>query len=266
MFLKNGINEFIPKPIDVRKLNVILTTWIPLEKQQKNSIVVAGGNEGSLEVPVIPGVDTKVGLMNTGGSVKSYTSILSFFCKDLDERLPQIRKAAAEEDFPSYTTMVHAIKGAARSLGAMEVGDLAAELESAGRNRNSHVVAERTDLLLRKLRELAGYIRDAIEEPPDNDTSAPAIGSREGNDEAVQKKTEGFDVADLGLDALKDALNSMDTRKINTKIAEINARELNRITRKCIGDLELQIVLFEYDEAIGMIDEALLKVPGENND
>jgi CheY-like chemotaxis protein len=34
MFLNNGFNDFLSKPIDIIKLNSILEKWIPKEKKQ----------------------------------------------------------------------------------------------------------------------------------------------------------------------------------------------------------------------------------------
>jgi CheY-like chemotaxis protein len=35
MYLKNGFNDFLPKPIDSIQLNAMLEKWIPKEKQKK---------------------------------------------------------------------------------------------------------------------------------------------------------------------------------------------------------------------------------------
>jgi len=35
MFLANGFNDFLSKPIDTIKLNAILAKWLPKEKQEK---------------------------------------------------------------------------------------------------------------------------------------------------------------------------------------------------------------------------------------
>jgi CheY-like chemotaxis protein len=38
MFLSNGFNDFLSKPIDTIKLNAILGKWIPKEKQEANNV------------------------------------------------------------------------------------------------------------------------------------------------------------------------------------------------------------------------------------
>jgi CheY-like chemotaxis protein len=243
MFLKNGINDFLPKPIDVRKLNMILATWIPLGKQQKESVLKDDVEDLSSEsLPVILGVNVKTGIQNAGGSVASYVRILSMFCKDLEERFPKIRQAAAEGDFPSYTTMVHAIKGAARSIGAIELGELAAELEPAGRNRDSRIIAEKTDNLLQRLQELTEHIRSAIGEP---------------EDETGEATGPGDDTADLGLDVLKDALNTLNTEGVDAFFSGIHGRQLSQETKGYINKIEQHVLLFEYDKAVEIIDKIL---------
>jgi signal transduction histidine kinase/CheY-like chemotaxis protein len=241
MFLKNGINEFLSKPIDVGKLNKVLETWIPQEKREKNAAPAeTKESPPSGDLPAIPGIDIQAGLKNSGDSVNSYISILSYYCRDVDERIPKIRRAAEEADFSSYTTMVHAVKGASRSIGAVTVGDLAAELEAAGRGQNTGVITEKTDTLLQKLLELTGHIQAALGE--------------QGEEESY------LEVSDLGLEVLKDALHTMDTGVVNSLLSGMNDRKLNRATRKYVADLENHILLFEYDEAVTMIDEAL-KLP-----
>jgi CheY-like chemotaxis protein len=245
MFLKNGINEFLPKPIDVRKLNIVLETWIPQDKQRKGKVVQPEEDSGPF--PAIPGVDTGVGLQNTGSSAGAYRRILSLFCGDVDERLPQIKKAAAEGDYPMYTTMVHAIKGAARSIGALAVGERAAELEAAGRGGDTALIAEKTGPLLEELAKLTGNIRAALGE--------------QGN------RAELLILADLKLEALKDALNAMDTAAVDAHLSGILARSLDQKTREYIGEIEQHILLFEYDKAVKMIDKVLSQSPlGEDHD
>jgi signal transduction histidine kinase/CheY-like chemotaxis protein len=40
MFLANGFNDFISKPIDTVKLNIVLARWIPKEKQEKLDAII----------------------------------------------------------------------------------------------------------------------------------------------------------------------------------------------------------------------------------
>jgi CheY-like chemotaxis protein len=250
LFLKSGINDFLSKPIDMRKLNTVLETWIPKGKQQELAVsagerrAAEGGEEPA--IPEIPGIHTGKGLENSGGSVNSYKRILSYFCKDADERIPQIGKAAEGGEFRLYATMVHAIKGASRSIGAMDLGQMAADLEAAGIAENSDAIREKTGDFLRDLRELSDRIRAVIAENTDTE--------RRGD---VRPRGGVPDISGTELKALKEALAGMETHALDRDIAQIRLRQPDSETMEYLNELEQNILLFEYEKAIAMIDKAL---------
>jgi signal transduction histidine kinase/CheY-like chemotaxis protein len=257
MFLKKGIDDFLSKPIDIGKLNMILEKWIPREKQQLREEKTAEAAEAfpAKDLPAIPGVDTQTGLQNAGGFVDSYISILSFFYSDLIERIPLIRKAAAEKNFDTYTTLVHAVKGAARSIGAVETGDFAAELELAGRSQDGSIIVNRTEEFVVKLEELSGYIRRTLGDPAEKENTEqdPSAGEQEEGNNDIS----GSEAADLKLEILRDALINMDTSEVNAALSGISTRMMSRKVKKYVAVLEQYILLFEYDRAVEMINKAL---------
>ncbi|GHV45572.1 hypothetical protein AGMMS49546_31680 [Spirochaetia bacterium] len=174
LFFQNGINDFLAKPIDMQRLNAVLERWIPLDKQEKaEDTKVENSNtektEGTGEAPAIriPGIDTVQGMENTGGSLEGYRQILMVFCADAKERVPQIQSSLANGDYPRYTTMAHALKGAARTIGAMEFGNFAFRLEQAGKAHDQALMDAETDRLLEELRVLMDNISAALEEDSD---------------------------------------------------------------------------------------------------
>jgi signal transduction histidine kinase/CheY-like chemotaxis protein len=253
MFLENGINDFLAKPINLGKLNSILLKWIPREKQHESAPAAAGdrprqrgAGDPPLPFPAVPGIEIETGLQNAGGSPEAYKNILSYFRTDMEERIPQIQEAAEKEDWAFYTTAIHAIKGASRSIGAMELGADAAELETAGREKNAGLAAAKTGALLEKLRSLLGHIDSILGKP----------GAEQGNGRGPED--EGLspqDAAGLGLEDLKEALNNMDTEKINAVLAEINAKAQSPGVKKIVSRIEQCVLLFEYEEAVMIIDQ-----------
>jgi signal transduction histidine kinase/CheY-like chemotaxis protein/HPt (histidine-containing phosphotransfer) domain-containing protein len=268
IFLKKGIDDFLSKPIDVGKLNSILEKWIPREKQKpkeekpRQEVPAAETAESPAAeefLPAIPGVDIRAGLQNAGSSAGSYISILSFFHNDLENRIPLIRKAVVEKDLDTYTTLVHAVKGAARSIGAVEAGDLAAELELAGRSRDSSIVGEKTEQLMVKLEELSGYIRrtlDELEEEKNGGQDSPP-----GYTEEADGDISGSEAEELKLEALRNALINMDTGGVNAVLSGISTGAKNRKIKRYVAALEQHILLFEYDKAIEMINKVLSPPP-----
>jgi signal transduction histidine kinase/DNA-binding NarL/FixJ family response regulator/HPt (histidine-containing phosphotransfer) domain-containing protein len=248
MFLTNGINDFLAKPIEMQKLNAILEKWIPLEKRiavsVKNPVTgtmaAPGGNPWARKSPEIPGIDTQRGIENTGGSLPVYFNILSVFIKDAGERIEQIREAAETGNLSLYTTLIHALKSAARSVGAAEFGASAAGLEDAGRARNAAMVAEKTPLFLESLENLITTISGVLAK--------------------VSEVTEiplETDISVLHLSDLKEALMKMDIEKVNNYILEYSVMPMSAGTKELVNAIKEDILLFEYDKAMEKIEKLL---------
>jgi len=148
MFIENGFNDFLAKPIDVSKLDEMLSRWIPKEKREQGIGTVVSkrsevGNTHSLQTktPVpspqslipIPGVDIQKGIAMTGGTVAAYTQVLSMFSKDAEYRMPFLQALPKADSVSAFVTQVHALKSASASIGAAELSAQAAALEAAGK-------------------------------------------------------------------------------------------------------------------------------------
>jgi CheY-like chemotaxis protein len=237
MFLKNGMNDFLAKPIDLQKLDAILQKWI-LRKKQVNVDVECETSAQTVpaEMFEIPGVSVETGLANAGGSVRAYEDILDIFCTDAEEKLDQLEKCVITGDFNLYMTLAHAFKGASRGIGAMEFGDFAAQMETAARAGDAGVIAEETGAFLASARELADNIRNSLKR---------ANASR---------KQEGEDLTQLQMETLRSALADMDIVTTNKLILEYASLPLSDDARKILTNIENHILLFDYDKAIEKID------------
>jgi CheY-like chemotaxis protein/HPt (histidine-containing phosphotransfer) domain-containing protein len=244
MFLQNGINDFLPKPIEVQQLNDILEKWIPKTKQKKSSTPVLWDFEEERSLLSINGVNAQVGLRNAGDSLKAYKKVLAVFVDDVDERIPQINAALTGSGLNLYTTLVHALKGASRSIGAEYIGELAAELEEAGRAENMVMILGKNGIFLEKLQIL-------------RDTVADALDSSDEDEEKAGAAEEGTVFSTLDLEGLKEALVNMDTDLVNEKLTGYGDAVLQKQVRKYIEDIEQDVLLFEYDKAVEKIDALL---------
>ena len=240
IFLENGINDFLTKPIDIQKLNDILEQWLPGEKR----IDLLQSNRKEIEVekaelPVIAGLDTGIGLKNCNGNVQVYLGILKDFCNDAKIRLNEISGAFSGKDIKLYTTLVHALKGAARSVGAAEIGDEAFLLETAAAAGDFEIIKEKNTALLENADALINGIKAALERYEANSGK------------------EQISIADLNLDNLKKALSEMDIKAINSLLMDYANLPVYGKTREIISEVEQLILMFEYDKAIEKINDRL---------
>jgi signal transduction histidine kinase/CheY-like chemotaxis protein/HPt (histidine-containing phosphotransfer) domain-containing protein len=173
MFLENGFNDFISKPIDVSKLDEALAHWIPKEKREKGNeqLEMNKKNEGKNKLPdkdtkssfpAIPGVDIKTGIAMTGGTASAYRKVLALFCKDIENRLPLLQKTLDANTLQAFVINIHSLKSASASIGAGELSSLAAGLEAVGKAGDVTFIRESLPDLVRQLEELKKNIYAAL--------------------------------------------------------------------------------------------------------
>ncbi|MDR1971349.1 MAG: response regulator [Treponema sp.] len=231
MLLSNGIDDFLSKPIEIPKLNSILEKWVPREKQSKGR-PKGDAPESAGKVLNIQGVDTVRGTYNTGGTERGYLAILAVFCSEMRATIPRIQESLETRDFQLYTTLVHALKGSARSIGASRVGDLAAGLEDAGRKHNLAAIEEKTGPLITELQELIEQITRVLDKKPE--------GGMVRQEE--YHYTPHFDI-------LKAALNNKDYLLVNQELRRLGELALNGKGKELLESIEKDVLLFEYENA-----------------
>jgi len=244
MFIENGFNDFISKPIDVSKLDEMLERWIPKEKKEKNSarphFRQAHGAEENVLLS-IPGVDTAKGIALTGGTLESYKQVLNIFCKDVEDRLPLLHTIPVAETLTEFATQFHAIKSASASLGASEIPEQAAKLETASKDADMTFIYEHLLVFVHNIIELVYNIKEALEpSEPENDTdsSSPAVHSPlfEELAEALKKK------------------NSADIDSIITALGE---KPLDSKTKTALDKISDEVLMTEFDNALKIINNLI---------
>jgi CheY-like chemotaxis protein/anti-sigma regulatory factor (Ser/Thr protein kinase) len=128
MFLENGFNGFISKPIDMRQLNVVLRKFVR-DKQP----------------PAPPSVGPELAEIFIRDAEKSIKTL---------EAIHEKRGACHDDDIRLYTVNVHAMKSALMNVGEKELSAFASRLEQAGRDKDTAVMSYETPLFLNDLRKV----------------------------------------------------------------------------------------------------------------
>jgi len=168
MFLENGFDDFLSKPIDVSKLDEMLDRWMPKEKKETPKTDAHAQTENQPddkkenETITIPGVDTLRGIALTGGTLSSYKQVLALICKDIDERMIFLLKELKEETLHTFIINIHSLKSATASIGASEISSLGAELEKLGKEGDIPLIQEKLPDFLQQLTILKKDILDVL--------------------------------------------------------------------------------------------------------
>jgi len=269
MFIENGFNDFLSKPIDVSKLDEILDRWIPVEKreqgmgngewgigsevsgrsgfptrsdieQQPQSLVP---DPHSLSSPQslfpIPGVDIQKGIAMTGGTLDTYRQVLSIFCGDAEKRLPLLQTLPEADALPAFVTQVHALKSASASIGAAELSERAAALEAAGKAGDMAFIQDNLAIFAESLSELIKNICLSLEQ--DASSSFPLPHSPLPIPHSLFNK-------------LAETLKSQNASEVDRILDELNQKSLDSNTRETVDRISDEVLLAEYNKAAEVLD------------
>jgi len=189
MFLSNGFNDFLSKPIDIIKLNSILEKWLPEEKQEKAMETVFESSNVNLE-------------------------ILDTFYKDGFIKIKEIKECLETENYHLYTIYIHALKSASASVGALDLSEMAKSLEMAGKKGDFTYIKHHTSKFLTTLEILLNNINATLLANRKNEQKGPV--DFEVLKIELNKLKEAISILDS--DAIDAATTSL---KAYTQVAEV---------------------------------------------
>ncbi len=146
LFLREGMNDFVPKPIELKVILSALRRWLPKEKIQPVT-PHAGSAEAENGMPEIEGLDTQAAL-SLLGTEKLFWEVLKDYYQVIRKKAALIQELEQKEDLKNYTIEVHALKSASRQIGATQLADTAARLEQAGNEGDAALIHSMTPEML----------------------------------------------------------------------------------------------------------------------
>ena len=113
----------------------------------------------------IPGYDIRKGLAEVDGDIESWLEITRIFI-DTTPGILETLKIQYEENDAEYTVTVHGIKGVCFSVGAVDAGEKARELELRSKEEDTTFVHDNTGILISTIEKLIGDLSKLLELVP----------------------------------------------------------------------------------------------------
>ncbi|MBR5336891.1 MAG: response regulator [Lachnospiraceae bacterium] len=213
MFLREGFDGFISKPIELTELERVLRKVLPKElcmdvydddltDHSKAAAPVpepektVAPQEPQLSQPAVPepetssaqeeitegpieklaalGIDTTTGLYYCQNDEEFYKSLLLQYAGDAPKKQVDAAKYCVNKDYPNYAIIVHAMKSTSKMIGAGRMSDMAKALEEAAKSGDDEYIQLHHEEAMSEYKRLVEGISKAYEEPSDGDDADDA--------------------------------------------------------------------------------------------
>lgn len=219
VFLSEGFQDFMAKPIEVSVLERILRRNLPQEKLVyiQNGQEEGAAGEDARQEQSVPGAvtgpgnarrrtdlppelfDEQLGMKYCGG-LENYIGILQVNRDSGPEDKKKLQGCFEARDWKNYTIYVHALKSSMLNIGVMRLSGMAKDLEQAGkRGDEDYILAHHGEMLSEYGRVLAVLEKSALVRSSAEEQDAG--GLRVLEEEEFQKLALEFEDAAYSFDS-----------------------------------------------------------------
>jgi len=227
MFMENGFDDFISKPIDIRQLNMVLNKLI--RDKYPADVVEAARKEKAI--------------LHSGSAQKNALGpeLAEIFTRDAKKTISALEaiysnKCRRADDLSMFVITIHAMKSALANVGEAALSNAALLLEQAGREKNTVLILSELPSFLEKLR--------AVIEKHEAEENAGNNANDSGDTQYLKEK----------LLAIKEACTAYNKKSAKDALAEIRKETWPKSVAEQISAISAHLLHSEFDEAVQVID------------
>jgi HPt (histidine-containing phosphotransfer) domain-containing protein len=230
MFMENGFDDFISKPIDIRQLNMVLNKLVrdkyPAEvveaaRKQKNHFYSGGEQKKPLE-PQLAEVFAR-------DAKKAITAMETIY----------VNRCRRADDVSTFVITIHAMKSALANIGEKGLSSEAARLEEAGRENKIGLILSELPLFMETLHAVI----EKLESKEDSGENAEDAG----DNQYLKEK----------LLVVKEACALYDKKTAKDTLAEARKKTWSASVNEQLGDISAHLLHSDFDEAVQVIDDCV---------
>ena len=210
MFLAEGFDGFVSKPIETEELERVMRQVLPksqvtfeevrpednpppdfekMRSKPSTQIERTGSLQDQLKKA---GVDSAAGIKYCMGDLEFYKSLLVQFATEAEEKSPLLGRHYESSDWRNYEILVHGLKSTSKMIGAFALSDAAKALEMAAKENREEYIAEHHYEVMSAYSDLVKNISEILpeeyekalaEKAAEKSADEPAAGK--ASDEAV---------------------------------------------------------------------------------
>ncbi|MCL2184824.1 MAG: ATP-binding protein [Treponema sp.] len=243
VFLSNGFDGFIPKPIDSCKLNRILIEFIKdknLEKGIEETALITSKTQQKSGIEKI--IENNELAVAVTIDLKNSISVLEdlLFNSNIENKIIEL-----------FTTTVHGIKSVLANIEEKQLSDIAYKLEQAGINSDTSVILKETPEFIINLKSLIEKINLPVNL---SEQMSAEIYSYEklSHDDLIYLQDK--------LNEIKTACGTFKPKDAKNALTELKQKTFPYIANNILNEISLHLIRGEFSKVISAVDAALLFV------
>jgi len=205
MFLEEGFDDFVAKPVELSVLERVLRRNLPEEKlifvekqghmDTDSAIDVERKAEEGVQEDghafIVGDLDVEKGILYCGGKEK-YLNILKAYYEEGEENCRYLDELYRKQDWDNYVIKVHALKSTMKSIGAIRLSEMAKALEKAGKERNLGYISAHHEEMVAEHGQVMAELEASPYVCPQKNLGQPVNAAQEARigREASGKETE----------------------------------------------------------------------------
>jgi len=223
MFLRNGFDGFISKPIDSRELNQVLNDFIRNKKPPE--IVEAARREQTEK--------------KLAQKLTKQSEIETFFIRDANNAINVLENLNTNinnidnDGLDLYIVTVHGMKSALANIGEKGLSGIASILEESGRENNLELLANETSAFITALKSLVKKMK-----PDDSDNA----------EEPVSVSAEDTAYLHEKLLEIKEACTAFDKKTAKAALADLKKKEWPANVKTVLEDISVHLLHSSFTE------------------
>ena len=177
LFLENGFQAYLSKPINIKELDKVLDTWIR-KRQTEEKALHAKHNKhikqnslGKLCGLSAGGIDFQEA-MDRYNDEEAYLNMLRSFRQHTPAVLEKLKSFSGKNDdeLNEYRVTIHGLKGVSYGICAKAIGDESKKLEIAAKSGNVKEITENNGALIKMTESLLDDLGDVLQKTSGTET------------------------------------------------------------------------------------------------
>lgn len=261
MFLEEGFNDFVAKPVEMSVLERVLRRNLPEEKlvfqtdtggqyvEQQSEVESDQAQElqvGDLEV--------KQALLYCGGR-KAYLEILERCCEEGRQERRLLEELYEKQDWKNYTIKVHALKSTMRSIGAIPLFEKAKALETAAKSEDVDFILKRhKDMITEHIRVMEELGKCPFIHPNMPDEALQPAAEQETGVSGLSELSE--EMFDRLFSELEDAMYALEGERMLAVLSQMQEYQYCQTAlEKKLAPVKKKVEMSDYMSAVDTVSK-----------